>query len=63
MELVACVINNETNIVENAIVLGGTWIAPEGFYLVVSDKGGIGDHFNKATGEFFSPFNNIGEVP
>jgi hypothetical protein len=63
MELVACVINSETNIVENVIVLGGTWIAPEGFYLVVSSEGAIGYSFDKATGKFSNPFDNHGEVP
>lgn len=52
MEIAACVINSETNIVENVIVLGGTWIAPEGYYLVVSDIGAIGDVFDKDTGVF-----------
>lgn len=52
MELVACIINSETNIVENVIVIGGTWIAPDGYYLVVSNNGAIGNVFDKDTATF-----------
>lgn len=54
----ACVINNETNVVENVVMLGGLWRAPEGSYLVVVPEDNlcsIGDIYDEATGEFITP--------
>lgn len=55
MEIKACIINKATNVVENVIVVGTPWMAPEGFYMVVSDTGAMGDVYNKDTGQFEKP--------
>ena len=55
MEMQAASIDENTNIVDNTIVLGGVWQAPQGFYLVVSDIAGVGDYFDKATAQFVKP--------
>lgn len=55
MEIKAAIINEQTNIVENLIVLGGVWQAPQGFYLVVSQDAGIGDFYDPTTAQFVKP--------
>jgi hypothetical protein len=55
MDINAAIIDENTNIVTNTIVLGGVWQAPQGFYLVVSQDAGIGDYFDKATAQFVKP--------
>ena len=52
MEIKACIVSKQTNVVENVIVLGTPWMAPEGFYLVVSETGAIGDVYDKNTATF-----------
>lgn len=52
MDINVAIIDENTNIVTNTIVLGGVWQAPHGFYLVVSQDAGIGDYFDKANAKF-----------
>lgn len=54
-EIMAAVINAKTNIVENVVVLGGVWQAPEGSYLVVTPEARIGDFYDKDLGVFVAP--------
>ena len=55
MGAIDCVINEETNIVENVIVLGDSWTPPEGYYHVISNVGTIGMVFDPVTQEFSTP--------
>ena len=51
----ACVVSSSTNVVENIIVWSDSWEPPEGFYVVVSSKGAIGDTWDRNAAKFIRP--------
>ena len=61
-EIMVAIINEETNIVENVIVIGGVWQAPKGFYMVVTPDAKIGDTYDKNLGVFVMPEQEGGGV-